>query len=68
MTNPGPIWKCECSECNCEEAAIKEDFDIDAICGPCGRGVHRAEREHQASLETRKRIKEEEQKLKDRED
>jgi hypothetical protein len=68
MGNPGPIWKCECSECNCEEAAIKEDFDIDAICGPCSRGVHRAEREYKASLETRKRIAKEEQKLKERED
>ncbi len=68
MPNPGPLWKCECGECNCEEAAIKEDFEIDAICGPCSRNVHRAEREHLAGIETRKRISAEEKELKDRED
>ena len=68
MPNPGPIWKCECIECNCEEAAVKDDPEIDAICGYCLEGVHRAEREHKASLETRNRIAKAEQELKERED
>jgi len=68
MPNPGPIWKCECSECNCEEAAVKDHPTVDAICHYCLEGTHRAEREYKASIETRKRIAAEEQKLKERED
>ncbi len=69
MTNPGPLWKCECEHCNCEEAAVNQgDPEIKAICDPCGRGIHRAEREYKASIETRKRIAKEEQELKKRED
>ncbi len=69
MPNPGPIWKCECTECNCEETAVVKDHpETDAICGPCLEGVHRAEREYRASIETRKRIAKEEQELKERKD
>ena len=68
MTNPGPIWKCECSECNCEEAAIKDHPTVDAVCHYCLEGTHRAEREHRASIETRKRVALAEKELKERED
>jgi hypothetical protein len=43
-------------------------MEIDAICGPCGRGIHRAEREYKASIATRTRIAKAEQELKERED
>ena len=68
MPNQDRIWKCECIECNCEEAAVKAHPDTDAICGPCLEGTHRAEREYRASIETRKRISAEEKELKERED
>jgi hypothetical protein len=68
MPNQDRIWKCECSECNCEEAAVKDHPTIDAICHYCIEGTHRAEREHLAGIETRKRISAEEKELKDRED
>jgi len=56
------LIKCDCDECNCESATP------DGVCYECSRGLHRAEREYKASLETRKRIAKEEQELKDRED
>jgi len=68
MPNQDRIWKCECGECNCEEAAVKENQEIEAICHYCLEGVHRAEREYRASIETRKRISAEEKELKERED
>jgi len=45
MPNPGPLWKCECSECNCDNAAVKNNMEVDAVCHDCLEGVHRAERE-----------------------
>jgi len=68
MPNQDRIWKCECIECNCEEAAVKSHPETDAICGPCLEGVHRAEREYKASIATRTRISAEEKELKERED
>lgn len=68
MPNPGPIWKCECDKCNCDNAAVKDNMEIDAVCWDCSHGTHRAEREYKASIETRKRIAAEEKELKERED
>jgi len=68
MPNPGPIWKCECSECNCDEAAVKDNQEIEAICHSCMEGTHRAEREYKASIATRTRIAKAEKVLKERED
>jgi len=65
MANPGPLWKCECSDCNCDNAAVKNNMEVDAVCHDCLEGVHKAERDYKASIETRKRIAKEERELKD---